>query len=105
MTEIKRIIAEFKKEVKELYGDKFKNIILYGSWARNEASEESDIDLSIVLKGSITPGKEIDRMIDIITDINLDNGVLVSVYPVSDRDYDTLNSPLLVNLRMEGIVV
>ena len=103
MTEIMKIIAEFKKEVKELYGERFKSIILYGSWARNEASEESDIDLLIVLKGSITPGKEIDRMIDIITDINLKHGVLISVYPVSEEDYSKINSPLLINVRQEGI--
>lgn len=103
MAEIKRIIVEFKKEVKELYGERFKNIILYGSWARDEASEESDIDLLIVLEGSVTPGKEIDRMIDIITEINLKYGVLISVYPVSEDDYSKINSPLLMNVRQEGI--
>jgi hypothetical protein len=42
-------------------------------------------------------------MIDIITDINLDYDVLLSVYPVSENDYRSVNSPLLLNLRREGI--
>ncbi len=42
-------------------------------------------------------------MIDIITDINLDYGVLLSVYPVSEKDYVNRNSPLLINIRREGI--
>ena len=45
----------------------------------------------------------IDRMIDIITEINLEYGVLISVYPVSEDDYFTVNSPLLINVRREGI--
>ena len=45
----------------------------------------------------------VDRMIDIITEINLNYNVLISVYPVSEKNYNTINSPLLLNLRREGI--
>jgi hypothetical protein len=58
---------------------------------------------AIVLEGKVIPGKEIDRMIDIITEINLKHGVLISVYPVAEEDYSTINSPLLINVRREGV--
>jgi predicted nucleotidyltransferase len=77
--------------------------MLFGSWARDEATDNSDIDVAVVLEGNIKPGREIDAMIDAITDINLEYGVLLSVYPVSKDDYDNRKSPLLVNLRKEGI--
>jgi len=99
----KEAIEEFKKEIKKLYGNRLKHIILYGSYARGSATEESDIDVLIVLEGKIVPGKEIDRMIDIITEINLEHSTLISVYPVSERDYSTINSPLLINVRREGV--
>lgn len=70
---------------------------------KGEAKEESDIDLLVVLKGEVIPGKEIDRMIDIITEINLKYGVLLSVFPVSVEEYTTVNSPLLINVRKEGL--
>ncbi|HIH69782.1 nucleotidyltransferase domain-containing protein [Methermicoccus shengliensis] len=100
---IKEVLEEFKKEIEKLYGDKLKEIMLYGSYARGDATEDSDIDLLIVLEGKVTHGKEIDRMIDIITEINLKYGVLISVYPVSEEDYKKVNSPLLINVRREGI--
>jgi len=100
---IKKILGEFRTEVEKLYGDKLKNILLYGSWARGDATKESDIDLLIVLEGKVIPGKEVDRMINIITDINLKYSVLLSVYPVSEEDYSTVNSPLLINVRREGM--
>ena len=100
---IKEILNEFRTEVEKLYGKKLKNIILYGSWARGDATDESDIDLLIVLEGKVTPGKEIDKMINIITEINLKHGMLISVYPISEEDYSTVNSPLLINVRREGI--
>ncbi|MDO8550487.1 MAG: nucleotidyltransferase domain-containing protein, partial [Ignavibacteria bacterium] len=96
-------IKEFKKELKNLYGEKFKKIILFGSYAKGKFNENSDIDLVIVLKSIESPGREIDRMIDIITEINLKYNVLLSVVPVSINDYKNLNSPLLINIRKEGI--
>ncbi len=100
-----KTIEEFRKKVENLYGNRLKDIILYGSWARGESTAKSDIDLAVVLQGWVSPGKEIDRMIDIITDINLKYSELVSVYPVSEENYATLNSPLLINVRREGISV
>lgn len=101
--DIKEILKEFKKEIEKLYGNRLKNMILYGSWARGNATEASDIDILVVLEGKVVPGSEIDRIIDVITEINLKYGVLISVYPVSEKDYSNINSPLLMNARREGV--
>lgn len=98
-----RLSKEFRAALERLYGQRLIKVILYGSWARNEATEDSDVDLLVVLEGDVQPGKEIGRMIDIITDINLKHNVLLSVYPASDRDYKSLKSPLLMNVRREGV--
>ncbi len=101
--EIEQVLKEFREKVTQLYGGRLKDMILYGSWARGKATADSDIDLAIVLAEDVRAGEEIDRMIDIITDINLKFGVLISVYPVSEKNYKTVKSPLLLNLRREGI--
>jgi predicted nucleotidyltransferase len=103
--EIDQILKRFAQKLKELYGKRLRNIVLYGSWARNEAADDSDIDVAVVLSGDVEPCKEIDRMIDIINDMNLEHGVLLSVYPVSQENYEQLNSPLIINLRKEGVPV
>jgi len=100
---VKDVVGDFKKEIGKLYGERLGDVILYGSWATGEATEDSDIDLVVLLEGKVASGREIDRMIDVITDINLKYGVLISVYPVSEKDYLTVNSPLLMNVRKEGI--
>jgi predicted nucleotidyltransferase len=102
---INNILKEFKQEIAKLYGQKLKDVILYGSWARGEATEKSDIDLLIVLAGQVVSGQEIDRMMDIVTDINLKHGELISVHPISEQDYSTIKSPLLINVRREGVII
>lgn len=101
--EVEPILREFKNKVAKLYGDRLKEVILYGSYATGRANQDSDIDLAIVLDGNVKVGKEIDRLIDIITEINLNYSVLLSVYPVSEKDYNSLKSPLMMNMRREGI--
>jgi predicted nucleotidyltransferase len=102
---IKGIIAELKLKLEELYGGKLKNLIVYGSYAREQQTENSDIDLAVVLDGEISQSSEISRMIEAITDLNLEYSVLISVYPVSSGDYSSVNSPLMINLRREGVAV
>ncbi len=101
--ELKTILEEFKTELRRLYGARLKDIILYGSYARGDARDESDIDVMVVLHDAVMPGREIDRMIDVITDINLKYGVLLAVVPVSEEKFLRVNSPLLLNVRREGI--
>ena len=74
---IDAIVQDFRDKIHRLYGERLRDVILYGSWARGEATQDSDIDVVVVLQGVVVPGREIDRMIEIITDINLKNGVLI----------------------------
>jgi predicted nucleotidyltransferase len=103
--EIDRILREFREKAEKLYGKRLKNIILYGSWARGQATENSDIDIAVILEGEVDPCREIDAMIDLITDINLDFETLLSVFPLAAADFRQASSPLTLNLRTEGVPV
>ena len=97
------VLTEFRRRVEEMYGARLRGIMLYGSWSRNEAGPDSDIDLAVVLSGPVSPGVEIDRMLDLTVELDLKYGVLLSAYPVSEDDYRERRSPLLLNLRREGV--
>ena len=97
------IAREFKSALRDLYGERLEDVIVFGSWARGTAFEDSDIDILVILRGPIVPGREIDRMIDIITDINLKYGVLISVVPTTPEAYSGERSPLFINIQKEGI--
>ncbi len=102
---INKLLEEFKMELKTLYGKRLKYIILYGSWARGDATDESDVDLAIILEGEVVPFEEIDRLTEITCDIDLKYEVLISLYPISEHNYFHFNTPFLINLREEGISI
>jgi len=99
---IAKALTEFKAELRRIYGQRLKQVILYGSYARGSARADSDLDLAVVLKGKVKPGKEIDRMLDAVVEMNLNYQVLISVYPVSEQDFLFRKSPLLMNIHKEG---
>lgn len=101
--DIEKIIKEFRESLKEIYDGNLAKLILYGSYARGDFNSDSDIDLLVVLNEAEKPGKEIDRMIEIVNNINLKYNVLISVLPISITDFESLNSPLLLNVRREGV--
>lgn len=103
--QLQNILKEVKNALQELYKDNLVEIILYGSCARNDFNENSDVDLLVVLNKLDTAGKEIDKIVDAIYDINLKYNTLISVVPISDEDYKRINSPLLINVRKEGLVI
>jgi len=96
-------VLKLRSELERLYGKRLKQLVLYGSYARGTQTPDSDIDVAVILEGEVRPGREIDRMIDTITDLNLEFASLISVVPVSEADYSNRHSPLLNNLRREGI--
>ena len=103
--DIKSLLQNFKQELKKLYGPNLINLILYGSYARHDETAASDIDVLVILEKECSPAEEILRMGDAKIKILMDYGELVSIVPVSENDFLHRDSPLLNNIRQEGIVV
>lgn len=96
-------VTELRTKLERMYGERLRRVVLYGSYARGEQDAGSDIDVAVVLAGEVHAGREIDRMLDAVQEVNLAFDTLISIYPVSEEEYNTLRSPLLINLRREGV--
>ena len=103
--DIKVLLQNFKQELQSLYGTSLVNLVLYGSYARHEATEASDIDVLVVLEKECSPAEEILKTGDAKTKVLIEYGELVSVVPVSQNDSLHRDSPLLNNIRQEGVIV
>jgi predicted nucleotidyltransferase len=83
--QIEALLPRIRKIIERIYGDRLVHVILYGSFARNTSTEDSDIDIAVLLKGRVDKTKEIDKIGDAIYDLMLETGELISVYPMSSR--------------------
>ncbi|NLF83566.1 MAG: nucleotidyltransferase domain-containing protein [Candidatus Gastranaerophilales bacterium] len=102
---IKHVLKDFKANISVLYGDRIKQIILFGSHARGDADEASDIDIMIVLKGNISPAEEIKRSSELIADLSLKFDTVISCLFASENKFQLKKTPLYLNIKKEGIVL
>ena len=103
LTSIAPAVSEIMRSLHELYGDRLAYITLYGSHARNEATPDSDIDILVVLQGNVKPCTEITNTGEIISQLSLQFDTVLSCLFISETEYLNHISPLLLNIRREGI--
>jgi len=99
------ILAELRARLEKVYKDRLVRIVLYGSQARGDAEAGSDIDVLVVLKSPVRPGQEIARLGPFLTDLSLKHDTLVSCAFVSEERFRQEQSPFLMNVRREGVVL
>ena len=99
-------IKKLTASVGDVYGKYIDALILYGSYARGDQTNESDVDLAMILKSGHTAEMH-DQLTDIIVDLELEYGVIFSTISIEEADYTERRdvSPFYKNIDKEGIVL
>jgi predicted nucleotidyltransferase len=100
-----KIILQCKRALAKRYGKRLKGVILYGSFARGQASSFSDIDLLILLEPPLNYLAELRNLVDVLYPIQLKSNQLISAQPASFNDFEMGTISLYRNARREGIAV
>ncbi|GIX47893.1 MAG: nucleotidyltransferase [Candidatus Tectimicrobiota bacterium] len=102
---LRPILEEYRVRLTEVLGDELEALVLYGSQARGDAAEGSDIDVLCVMRGPFDYGELIERTSKLTAEISLKYDVVLSRAFVTSQDYRSRNTPFLMNVRREGIAV
>lgn len=100
-------VQELKQEISAMLGNKLNQFILYGSKARGDFDQDSDIDLLIVVD-ELDAASD-DRIVELANDIELKYEVPISVH-TRNTDYylKQLNNRInlfMLNIKKDGITV
>lgn len=98
-------IGRMCHEIGDIYGSLLKKIVLYGSYARGEQTNESDVDIALFLDSN--DDELHDKAIDVVLQHELDNGITISVIPIENKQYEEWRKalPFYKNIDKEGIVL
>lgn len=100
---VQAALGEARAELARLYENRLVKVILYGSHARGEAHQESDVDVLFVLQGDFSFTDEVKRTNPLVSQILLKHHELLALLPfASIRLHDPLH-PLMINVRKEGV--
>ena len=106
--QLRKILNEMAILLHQIYGDRLKAIILYGSVARGTQTEDSDIDIMILIDGTENELRNYDeKLSDVSTDLALKYLKVFSIIDVRYQEYMEWRkiSPFYKNVDREGVVV
>ncbi len=108
-------LAEFQQRALELFPDDILAIVLYGSYARGDATSDSDVDVMVVgnwvnpedEKAFYKLGHADPRYVQLSSaalEVSNEFGPTVSVFALSEKEFNT-DAPLAGEVKREGIML
>ncbi len=80
------LLFQYLTEIQNIYGSHLKSVILYGSYARGDYTEDSDIDIMILVD---LANEEIDSYLDPLSEIGFQYNI----------KYDIWIMPIVKNIK------
>lgn len=97
---------ELIRGLTEIFKENIKMIILYGSVARNEAKDDSDIDIAIIMKNDMDE-KTQEQFIRWSADMDIRFDKVFSIIDIQEEKLEQWGNvlPFYKNVQKEGIVL
>lgn len=105
---LKKILNLATKEIRCIFGEKLCEIILFGSYARGDFDQESDIDIIVLVD---MPDIELNNYISVVTDatydLDLKYNVLLSIILKDINQFNRWKNtlPFYMNIVKEGVML
>ena len=103
---IEQLLSQYVGLLKQIYGNHLKTVILYGSYARGDYKEDSDIDIMILLDMEDMDIKGFRHDLSGITfDFNLDHDLDIKPIAKSKDHFEKWAEvyPFYTNVEWEGV--
>lgn len=105
---VKPVVDEYLQKLEGIFGTHLREVLLFGSYARGETREDSDVDIMVI---SDLPKEQVcwssaywKQAVESAADISQKHDFKVLLSPkVEDASFTTRWSPLLHNVQREGI--
>jgi len=105
---IENLVCKFAKEMEQLFGETLSRVIVYGSYARGDYTDDSDIDIMLLVKLS---EEEIRKFRNDVSDCAFEYlikyGIDLSPVIMNEThfNYWVDSVPYYRNVRDEGVIV
>jgi uncharacterized protein len=100
------ITQSVTEQAREVFGDTLRDVILYGSYARGDFGEWSDVDMMILADVDDLTGKKLEaELLKQLGDLNHHMNLLLSILVVPNDRFEYFKEylPFYTNVSQEGV--
>ena len=105
---INELLSRYLNEIKKIYGETLQAVILFGSYARGDNTEDSDIDIMILANKTDMQLKQFqNQLADMTFDCNLDDDTDIEPIVKSNEFFNKWveEYPFYSNIKKEGVIL
>lgn len=105
-SQMNQLLQQYVNGIHAIYGSALKAVILYGSYARGDFNESSDVDIMILVDAAEETIKENgERVSDVTFDFNMDHDIMIMpiVKNIQHFQYWLSAYPFYENVKREGV--
>lgn len=106
--QLKKLTSDMVQEYRRVYGKDIETILLFGSYARGDQENDSDVDIVAIVHGERMDLQErLKEIWDVSVDIGLENDVVVSATVIPFDEFEMFKRilPYYINIVKEGVEI
>ncbi|MDH7514070.1 MAG: nucleotidyltransferase domain-containing protein [Clostridiales bacterium] len=99
-------LRELKESLEAFLGDRLLRMVLFGSLARGDYNDESDMDVAIIIRGLTRELKH--QILDKVAEVELNHLTPVSVLILSEDEFNRLKKRerrIALDIEREGVLL
>ncbi len=101
--ELEQALKKLKVHLEQVLGAPVR-LVLFGSYARGQASQDSDVDVVAIVP--TLDEQTLDTMLDVAWEISFEESIVLSLIPVAEDELRQLSaSPFWQAVEREGVPV
>ncbi len=104
--ELETLLHDLKQKLETVLEDIEAEIVLYGSRAKGDFDQDSDIDVAVIVPG-LTREKK-DQILEAVAEVEFDHSRAISALVFSKSDFDRLyerERRIALDIKHEGIAL
>ena len=103
--EVFALVKQLRGDLQGIYGSRLKVVYLFGSFARGDADEDSDIDVAVVLDRMTSRFDELKRCSALRAKLSLDNNCVINLLFFEDKELSAGEYAIHRGVVKEGIPI
>ncbi len=105
VSDLLKLNADVTAIIRRKYADRLAGIVLFGSYARSDFGEDSDVDYLALVDGVVSPVNELYTLTPALNEYFMDTLIPVSVIVVSMDQWKYSTRPFFREVRKDGVLI
>lgn len=87
------------------FHDRLRRVLLFGSEARGDADEASDVDLLVLLEGPVRLGQDLEAIVEALYPLQMELDSPIHALPVPVETFEAGEYSLYREVKREGVTL